>query len=126
MTRGTTEWRWVERFAAQLALCELDRTELCVVLSETTSRPENVETAFLAAQSLGAEVFHLVMPTPANPGPVPLRSTGTSLALHENPAAIAALTRADFVIDCTVEGLLHAKELGQILESGTRVLMIAN
>ncbi len=122
----STEWRWVERFAEQLSLCELDSSELCVVLSETTSRRDNVETAFLAAQSLGAETFHVVMPTPANPGPVPLRSTGTSLALHQNPAAIAALCRADFVIDCTVEGLLHARELRQILESESRVLMIAN
>jgi 2,5-dihydroxypyridine 5,6-dioxygenase len=121
-----TEWRWVERFAGQLRLCELDSSELCVVLSETTSRPENVASAVMAAQSLGAETFQVVMPTPSNPGPVPLRSTGTSLALQQNPAAIAALCRADFVIDCTVEGLLHARELRDILEAGTRVLMIAN
>ena len=120
------EWRWIERFAAQLRLCRLSSSELCIVLSETASRPEIVETAFLAAQSLGAETFHLIMPTPPNPGPVALRSTGTSLALHENPAAIAALCRADFVVDCTVEGLLHAKELRQILASGSRVLMISN
>ncbi len=120
------EWRWVERFAAQLSLCQLSKGELCVVLSETMSRPQIVETAFLAAQSLGAEVFQVVMPTPANSGPVALRSTGTSLALQQNAAALAALRQADMVIDCTVEGLLHAKELRAILESGTRVLMISN
>jgi len=96
------------------------------VLSESASRPENVASALLAAQSLGAEVFQVVMPTPANPGPVPLRSTGTSLALQSNPAAVAALCRADFVIDCTAEGLLHSRELGQILAAGTRILMIAD
>jgi len=120
------EWRWVQRFAAQFELCQLLPTELCIVLSESGSRPELVESALLAAQSLGAATFQVVMPTPANPGPVPLRSTGTSLAIQENSAAIAALCRADFVVDCTVEGLLHARELGQILESGTRVLMISN
>lgn len=120
------EWRWIQRFARQLELCQLSPGELCVVLSESGSRPENVQSALLAAQSLGAETFQVVMPTPANPGPVPLRSTGTSLALQQNPAAIAALCRAEFVIDCTVEGLLHARELGQILESGSRVLMISN
>ncbi|HEY7274244.1 MAG TPA: hypothetical protein VH502_16045 [Actinoplanes sp.] len=120
------EWRWVERFAAQLRLCGLSSSELCVVLSETASRPQIVETAFLAAQSLGAETFQLVMPTPANPGPVALRSTGTTLALRQNPAAVAALCRADVVIDCTVEGLLHARELRPILASGSRVLMISN
>ncbi|WP_181445514.1 peptidase M29 [Flexivirga caeni] len=96
------------------------------MLSESASRADIVESALLAAQSLGAQTFQVVMPTPANPGPVALRSTGTSLALQQNSAAVAALCRADFVVDCTVEGLLHSRELGQILASGTRVLMISN
>ncbi len=123
---GATEWRWVQRFAEQFALCGLATDELCVVLSESASRPEIVQSALMAAQSMGVETFLLSMPTPANPGPVALRSTGTSLALQQNPAAIAALCRADFVVDCTVEGLLHARELRAILESGSRVLMISN
>ena len=47
----------------------------------------------------------------ANRGPVALRSTGASVALAGNRGAIAALAAADLVIDCTVEGLLHAPEL---------------
>jgi 2,5-dihydroxypyridine 5,6-dioxygenase len=39
---------------------------------------------------------------------------------------IAALSAATLVVDCTVEGLLHAPELGRILRGGTRVLMISN
>jgi 2,5-dihydroxypyridine 5,6-dioxygenase len=46
--------------------------------------------------------------------------------LAHNPAVIAALATADLVIDCTVEGLLHAPELGQILGGGARVLMVSN
>lgn len=122
----STEWRWLQRFATQLTLCELSPSELCVILSESASRPEIVSTALLAAQSLGAEVFQVVMPTPPNTGPVPLRSTGTSLALQGNPASLAALCRADFIVDCTVEGLLHSRELKEILGSGTRILMISN
>jgi 2,5-dihydroxypyridine 5,6-dioxygenase len=121
-----TEWRWIERFAQQLALCGLQGDELYVVLSESSSRPQLVNTALIAAQSRNADVFQVIMPTPANTGPVPLRSTGTTLALQRNPAAIAALQRADMVIDCTVEGLLHARELREILSAGTRVLMISN
>ncbi len=121
-----TEWRWLQRFATQFQLCQLQPDELCVVLSESSSRPEIVATALLAAQSLGSEVFQVVMPTPANAGPVPLRSTGTSLALQGNPAALAALQRADFIVDCTVEGLLHSRELRDILDAGSRVLMISN
>lgn len=123
---STTEWRWLERFRLQLGLCGLNAAETCVVLSESSSRREIVDTALLAAQSLGAATFQVVMPTPANPGPVALRSTGTSLALQGNAAALAALKEADFVVDCTVEGLLHSRELGGILGAGTRVLMISN
>lgn len=122
----STEWQWVARFARQFQLCQLDSSQLCVILSETRSRPQLVNTALLAAQSLGAQTFQVVMPTPGNPGPVPLRSTGTSLALDANPAAIAALCRADFVVDCTAEGLLHSAELREILGAGSRVLMISN
>jgi 2,5-dihydroxypyridine 5,6-dioxygenase len=121
-----TEWRWVSRFAEQFRLCGLHAGEECIVLSETASRRELVEASMLAAQSLGAAAFHVTMMTPANPGPVALRSTGTSLAIHENRAALAALTTATFVVDCTVEGLLHSKELRPILASGARVLMISN
>ena len=39
---------------------------------------------------------------------------------------IAALAAADLVLDCTVEGLLHAPELGAILGGGARVLMVSN
>jgi 2,5-dihydroxypyridine 5,6-dioxygenase len=120
------EWRWLQRFTQQLALCGLTSSETCVVLSESSSRPQLVETSLLAAQSLGAEAFQVVMPTPANTGPVPLRSTGTTLALQQNAAAVAALMRADMVVDCTVEGLLHSRELRDILGAGTRVLMISN
>jgi 2,5-dihydroxypyridine 5,6-dioxygenase len=122
----TTEWRWLERFRLQLELCGLGPDETCIVLSESSSRPELVDTALLAAQALGADTFQVVMPTPANRGPVALRSTGTSLALQGNAAALAALQQADFVVDCTVEGLLHSRELGGILGAGTRVLMISN
>ncbi len=121
-----TEWHWIERFGEQFELCGLRANEVVVLLSETRSRPELVETARLALGRAGALVSQLVMPTPANPGPVPIRSTGASQALAGNPAAIAAMAAADFVVDCTVEGLLHATELGQILSAGTRILMISN
>jgi 2,5-dihydroxypyridine 5,6-dioxygenase len=124
MTR--VESHWIERFRQQFELCAVDAGETAVVLSESASRAELVETAALALQSLGARVVRLVLPTPANRGPVPIRSTGASVALDGNPVAVAALGAAGFVADCTVEGLLHAPELGAILSSETRVLMISN
>ncbi len=121
-----TEWKWIERFSEQMALCEVQPGETAVLLSETSSRPELVETARLALARLGAQVAQVVMPTPLAVPPVPIRSTGASQALQQHRAAVAACCAATFVVDCTVEGLLHAPELGAILGAGARVLMISN
>ena len=102
------EWNWIERFAQQFELCGLQASESVILLSETSSRPELVETARLALGRLGGGVAQVVMPTPPNRGPVPIRSTGASLAIAGHAPTIAALQAADFVVDCTVEGLLHA------------------
>lgn len=121
-----TEWRFIACFAQHFERCGLTGGETVAILSETQSRPALVETARLAAQSLGAQVFDVVVPTPSNPHRVPIRSTGASQAIAHNPAVIAGLGASDMVIDCTVEGLLHAPELGAILGGGARVLMISN
>jgi 2,5-dihydroxypyridine 5,6-dioxygenase len=121
-----TEWRYIRAFAEHFERCRLVSGETVAILSESQSRPVLVETARLAAQSLGGRVFDVVVPTPSSAHPVPIRSTGASQAIAQNPAVIAALASADLVIDCTVEGLLHAPELGQILGGGARVLMISN
>ena len=71
-------------------------------------------------------MFHVRVPTPPQTAPVPVRSTGASRALTGQAAAVEALKAADMVLDCTVEGLLHAPELPAILKAGTRVQMISN
>ncbi len=124
MTR--VEWNWIERFVQQFKLCAVSDADTVVLLSETASRPELVETARLALASMGLHVAHIVMDTPPNRGPVPIRSTGASQALAGHPAAVAGLAAATFVADCTVEGLVHAPELAAILSDGCRVLMISN
>jgi 2,5-dihydroxypyridine 5,6-dioxygenase len=123
---GPTEWAWIRRFAAQFEACGVTAGEAAVVLCERASRPALVETSRLALASLGAQVAVLEATTPVNPGPVPIRSTGASVAIAGHPATIAACAAAGFVVDCTVEGLLHAPELGQILAGGARVLMVSN
>ena len=122
---STTEWRWVKRYAEQFTACNLTAGERTVLLSEPSSNPVIVETARLALEMLGAAVADVRVPTPANPGPLPIRSTGASQAIAGQRAVLAALKAADFVVDCTVEGLLHAPELGDILSGSTRVLMIS-
>jgi 2,5-dihydroxypyridine 5,6-dioxygenase len=39
---------------------------------------------------------------------------------------ITALGQAGFVVDCTIEGLMHAVETAAILQAGARILVISN
>jgi 2,5-dihydroxypyridine 5,6-dioxygenase len=119
------EWL-VDAFVAQLSACGLRRKEVVVVLHETDSRPVLVDAAKAAASILGAEGEVAFVPTPPPAGPLPVRSTGASRALTGRDTEIARLAAADVVVDCTVEGLLHAPELPAVLADGARVLMVSN
>lgn len=125
VSESMTEWRWVSRYAEQFRACNLQSGEVAVLLHEAASSARIVETARMALEMSGAAVADLRMPTPPNPGPLPIRSTGASQAIAGHRAAIAALREADFVVDCTAEGLLHSPELGEILSGTARVLMIS-
>ena len=96
------------------------------ILSETQSRALNVHLAELALLRLGARPFHLVVPSPAQRHPVPVRSTGASEAIGGSVPVIEACKAAGFVVDCTLEGLMHAAETPAILQSGARILVISN
>ena len=120
------EGKWIESFARVFALCKIGAGDTAAILSETQSRPLNVTLAELALQRIGVRPFHIILPTPPQRAPVPVRSTGASDAVQGLKPAIAALSAATLVVDCTVEGLLHAPELPEILEGGARLLMISN
>lgn len=126
MLADRIEAKWIDTFRSVFELCQVAKNETVAILSETQSRKLNVELAELALQSLGARIFHVVMPSPRQNAPVPVRSTGASVALQELEPAIAALSTSAMVVDLTVEGLLHAPELSSILKGGARVLMISN
>ena len=120
------EGKWIELFAEVFALCKVRKDEPCAILSETQSRGLNVQLAELALQRLGARWFHVVVPTPRQSSPVSVRSTGASDALTGMEGAVTALSASSFVVDCTVEGLMHAAELPRILKGGARVLYVSN
>lgn len=126
MIADRIEGKWIELFAGVFARCKVAAGDVCAVLSETQSRALNVHLAELALHRLGAKPFHVVVPTPRQSAPVPIRSTGASTALQGIGPAVAALSSSVFVADCTVEGLMHAAELPQILRAGARVLYISN
>ncbi|MSQ64537.1 MAG: peptidase M29 [Betaproteobacteria bacterium] len=126
MIADRIEGKWIDLFAEVFALCKVSRGDICAVLSESQSRSLNVQLAELGLTRLGARPFHVVVPTARQSAPVPIRSTGASVALQNLGPAIGALVASVFVADCTVEGLMHAAELPQILQGGARVLYISN
>ena len=85
-----------------------------------------MQLAELALLRLGARPFHIVVPTPRNRHPVPVRSTGASEAIGRLAPVVSALRQAGFVVDCTIEGLMHAPETPAILKAGARILVISN
>src|SRR5215207_2937526 len=126
MLSDRIEAKWIDAFCEIFERCAVKRGDTAAILSETQSRALNVHLAELALLRLGARPFHIVMPTPRNRHPVPLRSTGASEAIGRLSPVIGALGQAGFVVDCTVEALMHAPETLEILKSGARILVISN
>lgn len=126
MIADRIEGKWIDLFAEVFARCKVAPGDACAILSESQSRALNVQLAELALAKLGARPFHVIVPTPRQTAPVPIRSTGASVALQDLGPAISALAASVFVADCTVEGLMHAAELPKILKGGARVLYISN
>ena len=126
MLRERIEGKWIDCFADTFALCGVKAGDTAAILSETQSRPVNVQLAELALAKLGARAFHVVLVTPRLSAPVPVRSTGASDAIARLAPVVQALGASTFVADLSVEGLLHAHELPEILGMGARVLMVSN
>jgi 2,5-dihydroxypyridine 5,6-dioxygenase len=120
------EAKWIAAFCEIFEKCAVKRGDPAAILSETQSRPLTVHLAELALLQMGARPFHLVVPTPRNRHPVPVRSTGASEAIGGLEPVVSALGQAGFVVDCTLEGLMHAPETPKILKTGARILVISN
>lgn len=120
------EGKWIDAFCEILERCAVKRGDTAAILSETQSRALNVHLAELALSRLGARTFHIVLPTPRNRHAVPVRSTGASEAIGRLEPVIAALGQSGLVVDCTVEGLMHAPETPAILKAGARILVVSN
>ena len=117
---------WLDAFVQVFERCQIASTESVVVLAEQGSKAVLTELAELALSQLGCSYYRLVLPTPAAVSGPLIRSSGASVALTARPGAVQALCAADVVIDITVEGLMHAPETAEILQSGARVMNISN
>lgn len=126
MLTDRIEAKWIAAFEQVFHLCKVSHGDEIAILSESQSRPLNTHLAELALLRLGAKPFHVILPTPPQTAPVPVRSTGASQAIQKLKSVMAALTNSVMIVDCTLEGLMHAPELPDILKSGSRVLHISN
>jgi 2,5-dihydroxypyridine 5,6-dioxygenase len=126
MLQESMEPAWLDAFEAVLGRCGVRQGDTVAVLSESQSRPVLAELARLAAARRGAQVFSVMLPSVFT-GTVPVaRSTGASPVLRQIAPVVAALAGSTLVVDCTVEGLMHAPELPAILQGGARVLYVSN
>ncbi len=126
MLADRIEGKWIDAFCEVFEKCAVKASDTAAILSETQSRALNVHLAELALLRLGARPFHVVVPTPRNAYPVPIRSTGASVAIGRLAPVVTALAQAGFVVDCTLEGLMHAPETPDILKAGARIMVISN
>lgn len=126
MLKDRIEAKWIDTFAHVFTLSAIKAGDVVAILSETQSREINVHLAELALLKLGARPFHVIVPTPPLEAPVSVRSTGSSHAMQMLEPVIQSLIAAKIVIDCTVEGIMHAPETPRILQSGARAVYISN
>jgi 2,5-dihydroxypyridine 5,6-dioxygenase len=120
------EPHWIDAFETIIRRCGIQHGETVAILCETQSRPALPELARLAAARVGAKAFTLMLPTLPVQGAPLIRSTGASTAIDAMAPVVQALGASNLVLDCTVEGLMHAPELGAILKAGARVVYVSN
>ena len=126
MLQEVAEGRWVASFRRALALNGISNGVSVAIVAENQSRPVLMQLCSLALYELGAEYSTIVLPTPAQTAPVPVKSTGASNAIQGIRHVVEALKLVDVIVDVTVEGLLHAEEWPEIEEAGTRLFVVCN
>jgi 2,5-dihydroxypyridine 5,6-dioxygenase len=108
-----------------LTLSRVAPGQIVTILTDPSSHPQTLQTAVIAASSLGAIVNRLDLPAMNAERSLSrdrLAYVGRT-ALFNNAAAIAALKASDIVLDLMV--LLFSPEQMEILRSGPRILLAA-
>ncbi len=130
MLQELIEPAWLDAFESVLRRCALKTGDTVAILAESQSRPVLVDLARLASARIGATPFTVTLPSVFEPGQPVTRSTGASAVIRQLAPVVSALAGSTLVVDCTVEGLMHAPELPAILKgvNGTqpRVIYVSN
>ena len=130
MLQERIEPAWIDAFETVLRRCALQPGDVVAILGESQSRRVLMDLAHLAAARIGARVFSLTLPSVFSLGEPVTRSTGASPVIQQLAPVIAALQACTLVVDCTVEGLMHAPELPAILQGNgsiqPRIVYVSN
>lgn len=104
----------VSLFREGLSRSRVREGEVVVIYADTLTAPQYPAAFLAAAKALGAQAIQIVQP-----------SIGTGAGRAKPTALIRdAMMAADFVVDVSTGGMLHANEQSEILASGTRILRI--
>jgi len=126
MLQERIEGKWLASFRRVMTLNGIGKGTKALLIYETQSRPVLAHLAELALYDLGADFCMLKMPSPPQTAPVPVKGTGTSLAVQHNRAAIEAMKQCEIVVDCTVEGMIHSPEWPESPKVDLGVQMISD
>lgn len=120
------EPKWIDAFEAELRGCALESGDTVAILYETRSRRELPDLARHAATRIGALSFGLELTSATAKHPLHRHLLGASTAIQALAPAVSVLGGSTLVVDCTVDGLMHAPELLSILKGGTRIVYLGN
>lgn len=115
MSRSLTE-----NFVKQFELCKVTSGEVVAVIAELGEKEAYVAASVAAARQLGASALVLHASSLSSPMLPPYEADGREVA-----ALLAAAGEADFVVDCTVGGLIHSDVRTRITGNGKRMLFVA-
>ena len=99
MLQEIIEGKWVDAFERVLALNGIQGGTPVVIVAETQSRPVHMQLAALACHNLGASYSTVVLPTPPQSAPVPVKSTGACNAIQHKRPVIEGLKAAEVIVD---------------------------
>lgn len=120
---AVSDYQLIEAWQEVLRLSKLERGQTVTLLTSSSTHPQTLQCAQIAAQSMGAVVNRLDL-LPVNAEKALSRDSLAYLGttpLTGNEAAIAALKASDLVLDLMT--LLFSPEQIDILKSGTKILL---
>jgi len=110
----------VPMFTQELELCRLRAGETVGIFTEGGAWAEYADAFAVAADQLGASVFHLDLPNETGRAQAEIGGRAKGAGLASSPVAVDAFKGCDLLVDHTL--LLWTPEQHAIREAGTRIL----